>query len=314
MRSSTISLVILGGSDRKAAELPPDGRNKHPLVGLKAIDVRLSGTPLITVLLERLRRTGAFDPIVIAGPERAYREAGITAPVIDTDGDFGENIRAGLEGVRRMRPDAPVAITTCDILPAVHELEAQLDDFYSAVPCDLWYALIRAPDDPSKLGAFGWKPKYRVAPGPGQPPVEILPGHLCIVDPDALRLDFLYRLMAMGYRTRNRPIASRRTALVRQFVGRTLAQDLKHLLTLRTPNLTWSIVVEGMRAARKLRRGAIARQELERAVRSIFVKTRHRRRYPDRGVHLPILEGLSLAEDIDTVEEARAVGANRKES
>jgi len=313
MRKLTTSLVILGGSDRKATELPPGGRNKHPLVGLKAVDVRFSGVPLIELVIERLRQTGGFDPIVIAGPERACREAGVAAPVIDTDRSFGENIRAGLEGVRRMRPDAPVGITTCDILPEVRDLEIQLEDFHAAWPCDLWYALIRAPRDPAKLGAFGWKPRYSVAPAPGEPPVEILPGHLCIVDPDALRLDFLYKLMSIGYRTRNRPIDSRRSAMVRQFVWRTLAHDLKHLATLRLPNLTWSIVVEGIKAARKLKQGTIAREQLERAVRSVFVKTRHRRRHPERGVRLPILDGLSLAADIDTVEEARAAGANRLE-
>ena len=34
------------------------------------------------------------------------------------------------------------------------------------------------------------------------------------------------------------------------------------------------------------------------------------RRHPERHVRLPIVEGLSLALDIDTVEEARAAGGD----
>ena len=41
----------------------------------------------------------------------------------------------------------------------------------------------------------------------------------------------------------------------------------------------------------------------------IFIKTRHRKKHPNRGVSMPQMHALSLAEDIDTEEEARARGA-----
>ncbi len=310
MSRPRIPLIILGGADRKAAELPPEVRDKHPLVGYKGVDIRIAGRPIVSELIERVVSSGAFEPIVVAGPERVYRKAGVGVPVVDTDAGFGENIRAGLEGIRRMNPASQVAITTCDILPEVAELKRQMDDYWSAAPYDLWYALVRAPHEPEEMGEFGWKPRYRVCPAPGEEPVQILPGHLCIFDPGALRLDFLYRLMDLGYRTRNRPIRYRRSYMVRQVAWRLLAQDLKHLLTLRVPNVTWSVMGTGVLAARKLRAGTITRQELENAVRRIFVTVKHRIRSPERRVSLPILEGLSLAEDIDTVEEARALGGN----
>ena len=54
----------------------------------------------------------------------------------------------------------------------------------------------------------------------------------------------------------------------------------------------------------------MTRERLERAVRRVVVSYGHRRRYPRRMVRLPILPGvLSLARDIDTEEEARAIGA-----
>jgi hypothetical protein len=151
---------------------------------------------------------------------------------------------------------------------------------------------------------------YRVVPSPGKPAQRILPGHLAVVDPEALRLAFLYRLLQLGYRTRNRSIYYRRGVMVRGVLGALLYQDLLHLLALRAPATAWTVLTAGLKAARGLKRGTILRANLEDAVRKIFVTGLHRKRYPDRAAHLPLLEGLSLALDIDTVEEARAMGGD----
>ncbi len=63
-------------------------------------------------------------------------------------------------------------------------------------------------------------------------------------------------------------------------------------------------------AARLLREGSITRPALEDALRKIFVRQRHRRRHPERRIHLPIVEALSLARDIDTEEEAQELGGS----
>ena len=78
---------------------------------------------------------------------------------------------------------------------------------------------------------------------------------------------------------------------------------------MRLPNLTWSVIRAGVASAKGLKTGTATRQQLEGWSRVIFIKTRHRKKYPDRGVSLPQMHALSLAEDIDTEEEARARGA-----
>ena len=131
-----------------------------------------------------------------------------------------------------------------------------------------------------------------------------------MVDPGALRLAFLYRLLQLGYRTRNRSIRYRRGVMVRGVLGALLYQDFLHLLSLRAPTTAWTVLTAGLTAGRGLKRGTIPRIELEDAVRKIFVTGKHRKQYPLRAALLPLVEGLSLALDIDTVEEARAMGGD----
>ncbi len=303
-----IPLIILGGSDRSSSELPPAGADKHALAGYKGVEVRLEGRPLVEIVAERMTASGVLGPARIAGPAEVYRQAGVELGVIDTDGSFGGNIRAGIEAMRVEFPDSPVAITTCDLLPEVDEVARMLDNYLRAAEPAFWGAFIRTPTDPGGLGASAWKPKYRMVERPGGPPVSILPGHLAIVRPETLKLRFLYDLVDLTYRSRNRPIAYRRSYIVRGLIWGMLLEDLRHLLTLRAPNVTWNMLRAGLSAARGLKAGTILLSDLERAIERIFVRSDYRRRHPDC-VRLPILEGLSLAEDIDTVEEAVEKGA-----
>ena len=307
MHDRSIPLVILGGSDRKPGYLPPTGKDKHPLTGCKGVDIRIGDQPLIELLVGRFRQVELFDPIYVAGPAKAYAGT-TTAEIIPTDASFGKNIGVGVETVRRRHAVDQMAIATCDILPEVAELQALLEDYRAHSPCDLWFPLVKAPADPRSLGASSWKPRYAITP-PGGQPTQVLPNHIVIVDPEAMRLEFLYRLMDGAYSTRNRPILYRRSQLLRLVLLGLLWQDLLHLLSLRLPTLTWDVVRHGYVAARKLRDGVITQAELEDAIRHIFTKRRHRRRHPQRAIRMPILEGLSLARDIDTVEEARALAA-----
>lgn len=308
MPDHTLPIVILAGSDRRAPDLPDGGRDKHPLSGYKGVDVRIGGRTLLESVIDRLEICGRFDPVYVVGPRSVLGSMGPRCELIDSDGTFGENIRSSFEAMRREHRRAPFAFITCDILPEVDTLRVLMDDYAAHAPCDLWFPLIHAPEDRGSLGASAWKPRYRIVPRDGLPAVGILPGHLAIVDPTALRLKFVYRLMQLGYRTRNRPINYRRRVMVRGVVLELLYQDLLHLLTLRAPTLTWSVLRVGIAAAHELREGRITRTRLEDTLRRIFVASRHRRRHPERRVHLPIVEGLSLALDIDTEEEARAAG------
>jgi hypothetical protein len=304
----TIPLIILGGSDRRPAALPPEGRDLHPLSGCKGIDVRLGGRCLIELLADRLRESGAFDPIWVAGPAAVYRGAAVPVDVIDTDGGFGANIQAGLETVMRSCPGSVVGFATCDILPDPAELDGMIEDYRRGAPSDLWFPLILA-DGEQQLGASDWKPRYRILPEPGAPAAIVLPGHLAIVDPASLRLALLYRLFDLGYRTRNRPIRYRRSYMLRHVLSMLLRQDLAHLLALRLPTVTWDCVRAGLAAAAGLRSGTITRAELEGYMRRVFVERSHRVRHPERRIRMPFLRAMSVARDIDTVEEARALGA-----
>jgi hypothetical protein len=308
MIAERIPIIILGGSDRRSVELPDSGRDKHPISGCKGVDILIDGRPMVESVVRRLDASGHFGPIYVAGPSRAYRQVSSAARLIDTDGSFGENIRVSMEAVRAAHPGLPVGFITCDVLPDTALLSGLMEEYRRQAPCDLWFPLIRAPEDSSELGEFSWKPVYRIAPGEGEPALRLLPGHLVVVDPDALRLDFLYRLFQIGYRTRNRPINRRRAAMVRGVFLELLYQDLLHVLGLRLPTLTWGVLSSGIRAATALRKGTITRARLEGAMRRIFVRDRHRRRHPERRILVPLVEGLSLALDIDTEEEAREIG------
>ena len=180
-------IVILGGSDRRPAELPPDGRDKHPLSGYKGVDIRVQGQPLVDTIVQRLEASACFGPVFIAGPGRVYGQRRGGATTLDTDGTFAENIEASVDHLHRRLPGASVAFTTCDILPDESDLRSVMQDYRRGRPCDMWFPVIKAPDDARLLGPSGWKPTYRIVPEAGRPAERMLPGHLVIVDPAALR-------------------------------------------------------------------------------------------------------------------------------
>ena len=308
MTNRTLPVIVLAGSDRQPVDLPRGGHDKHPLSGYKGVDVRIGGRTLIEVVIERLRSSGHFDPIYVVGPAGPLEPVRSCARLVVSDGTFGRNIKVSLEAAQRENPGRPIAFITSDVLPEVDTIRALMADYDEQGPCDMWFPMIRSPEDRQRLGASAWKPGYRIVPSEGEPAVGILPGHLVVVDPAALRLRFLYRLIQLGYQTRNRSITYRRGVMVRGVVFALLYQDLMHLLSFRPPSLTWSVMWSGITAGRELKAGTITRSRIEEAMRKIFVTSRHRRRHPDRRVLMPIVEGLSLAMDIDTEEEARQVG------
>ncbi len=308
-----IPIVVLAGSDRRPAVLPESGRDEHPLVGYKGVDVFIAGRPLIAGLVERLQAVGEFDPIYVVGPAASFDCVRRSVRLVDSDGTLGQNLRSGLESAQAAHPGCAIAFVTCDVLPEVETVRRLVASWRGLGPCDLWFPLIEAPADLGRLGASAWKPAYRIVPEEGRAAVAVLPGHLAIADPEALRLSFLYRLIDVGYRTRNRPIHLRRGVMVRGVAAALLYQDFLHLFAGRMPSLTWSVLSTGIAAARGLRAGKITRARLEEAVRRIFVNYRHRKQYPERRVVLPIVDALSLALDIDTEEEARAAAVRDRE-
>ncbi|MCP4203592.1 MAG: hypothetical protein GY769_16860 [bacterium] len=300
----TLPLIVLAGSDRRPGTLPEDVQGLHSLSGYKGVDIEISGRALIDILLERLVESALFEPLYVAGPRQVYGETCGPAQVIDTDGSFGENIEAAITAATRDCPGRSLAITACDILPEVGELHRLFEDYYSNAPLDFWFPMILAPEGRQELGASAWKPEYRIAPRRGAGPRASLPGHVVVADPEAVRLPLVYSSFNLAYRSRNRPVLYRLWLILSHIFGGLLLQDLRHLLGLRLPTITLTVVVHSILLGVHLGKGTSTSEELAYRLRNIFVRYRHRRRYPERRGRLPLLEGLSLAKDIDTVEEA----------
>jgi hypothetical protein len=305
MVATKVPLVVLGGRDRSSTTLPGAGQDKHLLTGYKGVDLRIGGRPLISLVLERLQATGAFDPIFVAGPLAIYRPVWPEERILPTDGFFGENLRHSLEGARARCPGQPIGFTTCDILPKVEELSALMADFHRRRPLNFWVPLIRVPADPSRLGESQWKPRYRLIPDGASQAVETLPGHLVMVDPEVFRLPIVYRILQLSYKTRNRSVAYRRAVIARRVLGSLLAEDLRRLCRFQAPTLTWDVVRNGLAIARGLRSGQMSADDLAKRTERMFVLRSVRQQFPQRQGRMPVLEGLSMAKDIDTLEEAK---------
>ena len=102
------------------------------------------------------------------------------------------------------------------------------------------------------LSASACKPRYQVHVEAHATPQCILPGHLIIVDPDALRLRFVLQLVRLSYRTRNRTLGERYRALCQGLLGQALWEDLRLLLTRRVPELTAALIADGTAVPTKL--------------------------------------------------------------
>ena len=309
----TLPLVILGGRDRHTSNrLPEGGGDQQLLHGYKTLDVRIGDRPLIEVHLERLRATGAFDPIFLVGPAALYRPLDLGIELIDSDGAFGDNLRASVNGATVDRPRGHLAVIAGDILPEAEELDRALTDLASHFPCDYWMPQVPVPDDLRQLGESAWKPKYRIRPSHSDGTVgealAVLPGHLLVADLRGVRLELMYRMLELFYRTRNQPIWRRRRTTVTGLLSTMLWYDLRNLVHLRAPTTTFSMLYHGLSLAAKLKSGLVQR-EAEDRIRQIFFTRYHRRRFPDHRGRIALLDLLSLAKDIDTVEEAREVVA-----
>ena len=309
-RAAAPPLVLLAGSDSRPARLTEAGRGYRALTGHKAAELRIGGRPLVRCILDRLAESNRFSNLYVAGPARVY--AGIVngARLVDCSDRLEGNLRAAFEAVREDHPHGPIAFLASDILPDPETIRAVMDRYAHDAPCDVFFPLAEVPEDGVSLGPSDWKPQYRIRPDVDSRPSTILPGHLVIVDPDALRIGLVYRLIALSYRTRNRPIGGRGLTMLRGVLMTVLREDLRQLFTLGLPDLTAAVIADGAAVVMGLRSGNMTRERLERAVRRVVVSYGHRRRYPRRAVRIPILAGiLSLARDIDTEEEARAIGA-----
>lgn len=297
-----LPLVILGGSDRKPSVLPPSGEGHHPLAAYKGAEIQVGGRPLVALLVERLRSCPEFEDIAIAGPARLYSGLVPGVRVIDTDSHLGANLRAAAEDLRARGERGPIALASCDVLPEEGELRRALDTYIQGPPCAVWFPLVRiAGEQPRE--AFRWKPAYGLVDTDGAA-VQVWPGHLGIVDLSQLRLRFLFRVLDAAYRTRNLPVGARHRRMAVRLLWGLLGSDVSRLFRLRAPTRTWTTLARGVRVARGVKRQMLTTSELERSIAAIVLRDGYLERFPAGGIRTVVVEALSLAEDIDTEEEA----------
>ena len=308
-------LVVLAGSDSRPARLTEAGRRYRALTGYKSALLQVEGQPLVRCILDRLIASNRFSDLYVVGPATVYAGLVSGARLVDCDERLEGNLRAAFEAVREDHPHGPIAFIASDVLPEVETIRAAMDRYSDDAPCDVFFPLVEVPDESAALGPSAWKPSYRMRRDEDSEPCTVLPGHLVIVDPDALRIGLVYRLISLSYRTRNRPIGERGYALMRGVLMHALREDLRQLFTLGIPELTAAVIADGAAVMMGLKSGNMTCERLARAVRRVVVSYGHRRRYPRRQVRLPVLTGaLSLALDIDTEEEARDIGAEWHQS
>ena len=307
-----IPITILAGSDRSPGHLPESGAGLHPLAVYKGAEVEVGGRHLIELLVEQIAACEGFGPITIAGPAAVYAALDLgDVRWVDTNGSVATNLHAAVDDhLGRHDPGVPMAMVAYDVILSAAELDQLRQLYETDQPCAMWLPAVRMPENKEALGPFAWKPSYtflrddRSDEMEGEP-VQVLPGHLAIFHPQSLLLPLLYKLMDLAYRTRNHSVALRRRVMIRSILGTLLLQDLRLLFSCHLPRLTFAVVSNGLRLARGLRQGSLTIAGLEHVIEGMFLRhARDPRSGPGNGIRLPLVDILSLAEDIDTEEEA----------
>jgi hypothetical protein len=300
-----IPITILAGSDHAPGPLPENGAELHSLsTAYKGAEVKVGEKSLIVHIIEQIGESEGFGPITIAGPADIYKPLGLDVEIIDTNGTVADNLKAAIDHHLDRYDDKPIALLAYDVLLKAGELNELSQQYKEDSPCAIWVPFVRKPENKEELGAFGWKPTYRLCPEKGEEAVPILPGHLAIFRLETMRLPILYELLNLAYKTRNHPVSTRKKVMIRSVIGKLLMDDFRTLCSFRLPRLTISVISNGLRIANHLRKGDLSIPELERAIGGIFLRPDSELKGPGRGVHHPFVDILSLAEDIDTEEEA----------
>ncbi len=308
MSSLPIPLILLAGGSRRYEQMPEEGQAHHPLDGYKAASLQLAGKPMIEHVCARFRESGAFDPIYIAGPRDIYGGFELSgAEVIDTDGNFGDNLRNATEHVFAAHPESRVAYATADVLPSLADLKTATDDYERCSPCSFWMLECRSPEQKQELGSSSWKPKYWIRGDHDSKPVPTLPGHLVIALPKAVRRQLLYDIFEIAYSTRNTSIGYRFRVVTIGIFTRLLQADWRRLRRFQPPTVTLEILGNGTRFALHLKRG-IDHGLMARLLGRIYLRRDYRRQHRGEIGRVAVLDVLTLAKDVDTREEARELG------
>ncbi len=261
-----------------------------------------SGRSLVGELVERLRAADRFDDPILIGPRRVY-EGHVDCEVVDVEGNLATTLEAVRELIRsRFDLAAPLALSTCDILPTGEETRRLMAECYDPhAGCSFWGQLITA--EPGQMGASCWKPSYHFLPDVGQPPVNMYPGHLIIARPGALRMRLTNHLLQLAYSHRNIELHKRRFRMIARGVGRLVAEDFQNLFALQMPKLAVSIPAACLSAYGKFRRGTLTVPQFADYVSRVFLHREFRRSAEGPSAVFSLAPIVSFAKDIDTKAE-----------
>lgn len=292
-------LLILAGSDRRPGPVPANLSAEQMLRGTKGALPLPWGKCLVAELIERFRGSGCFADPLLVGPRDVYGEL-VDCEIIDVSGTLAATLGRVLALIdERFDDSAPLAVSTCDILPTAGEIRELLDTAWEPHrDCSFWWQLITCR--PEDLEASAWKPHYRMR-GPGGELQTVYPGHLAVLRPKRLRLELLNRLLAAAYRSRNRTLRQRFLPMLLRGVGLLVAQDLKNLARGQWPVLTFSVPWHCLQVYSGLRKARLTFAELERHIGRSIVHRRYRR--SERPVVVSPTSLLWFAKDIDTLQE-----------
>lgn len=299
-------IIVLANSDSRGGHVPDGLRRDLMLEGPKGLLELPNGKCLAQELVSRLRESDRFDGIYLAGPQRLY-SGRVDCEIVDVEGHLGQTLsRIETFISERLDPQAAVAFSACDILPSSQEFRRLIDDHYSPHAGSVfWWQLIGTP--PEQMNASSWKPAYHLSPCAGGTPANLYPGHVVIVRPQSLRWKLTSRILHLAYHYRNRPLTSRYPGFVLRVLGSLFAQDIRNLLALQFPVLTFGIPVDGLVKLIKHQTGRMTVADCESFLRRALVHREFRHVANERPVAVSVVPIVSFARDIDTVTEFEEV-------
>ncbi len=302
--SDQLPILILAGGNDRLETIPHGFTADDVLRGFKGAVKLPSGRCIAGELVQRIRESGRFKEPVLVGPQRVY-DGLVDCEILDTTGDLLATITAFASVLTRRYPDRPVAVSACDILPTAADFRDLLDESYLPnANSGLWWQLIAA--EPAEMGVSSWKPSYRMRPAPGEPLLNLYPGHLVILRSEAVRLDIFNRFLMLAYRSRNRGLCGRMIRITLRALGLWLADDARRIASFRWPGRIVSAPWGIFRAYRRYGRGRLAVSDLAgELTRQIMVPDRSGRF--EHPVAMVVTRLRSFAKDIDTRPELEEV-------
>ena len=302
--SDRLPILILAGGNDQPGTIPSGFNADDVLRGFKGAMTHPSGRCIAAELAQRVRDSERFQEPIVVGPRRVYQDL-VDCEIVDTAGNLLSTINAFSQLLNARFPERPVAVSACDILPTAADFRELMDTSYAPYAnSGLWWQLIDAT--PEEMGVSGWKPSYPMRMAPGEPLLNLYPGHLLVLRSDTIRLESFNRFLMLAYRFRNRSVYERMIRITLRALWLWLADDLRRIASFRWPGRLVACPYGIFRSYLRYRRDQFTVSGLaEELTRQIMVPDRIRGL--DYPVALAVTRIRSFAKDIDTRPELEEI-------